>query len=71
VNSALYYLFGLSIFKHVFEYSIATFYSLIFCLNNPEYLAKSDNRERGISWCGIVRGESIESYNNGNKLYYI
>jgi hypothetical protein len=68
---ALYYLPGSLIFKYVFKCDIAASYSLIFYLNSPKYLAKNNNRERGISWYRIIREESIESYNNNNKLYYI
>jgi hypothetical protein len=68
VNSTLRRLPGLPAFKYVFECGIAAFCSLTSYLNSPKCLAKSDDKERGIFWCGMVRGENIGSYSDSNKL---
>jgi hypothetical protein len=70
VNSALRRLPGSPAFKHVFECGMAASCSLISCPNSPECSAKSNNGEQGISWYGIVRGESTGSYSNSNKPYH-
>jgi hypothetical protein len=38
--------------------------------NGPECSAKSDDEERGISWCGVVRGESTGPYSDSNELHH-
>jgi hypothetical protein len=70
VNSALRRSPGSPAFERVFECGMAASCSLTSCSNSLECSAKSDDGERGISWCGMVRGESTGSYSDGNELHH-
>jgi hypothetical protein len=70
VNSALRRSPGLPAFEHIFECGMAASCSLTSCSNSPECSAKGDDGERGISWYGMVRGESTGSYSDGNELHH-
>jgi hypothetical protein len=70
VNSALRRSPGSPAFEYIFECGMAASCSLTSCSNSPECSAKSDGGERGISWCGMVRGERTGSYSDGNELHH-